>query len=112
MAQAAKVLFQGLLTNAAATLYTIPEGKSVALTTVLVVNVDVAARTFTLYFIAPTLTAATPSLLANAVSVAQNTSPTVFPATGVLLTQGYVIQGLASANNGLSCLICGIEYDI
>lgn len=111
MAQVAKVLFQGLLTNAVATLYAVPANKSTALTSVLFVNVDTVGRSYTFYATAPTLGATIPSLLANAVSIAANTAPVVFPAGGMLLTQGYLLQALASANNAIACFVCGIEYD-
>ena len=111
MAQVAKVLFQGTLPASTSVLYVCPEGKSCALTLLLLANVDVATRAYILYLVSPTGIAAAATTLANAATIAINTSPVVFPVTGMVLTQGFQILGLASAANGIAMHLFGIEYD-
>ena len=111
MAQVAKVLFQGVLPTTTGVLYVCPEGKSCALTLLLLVNVDVATRAYIIYLVPPTGVAAASTTLANAATIAINTLPVVFPVTGMVLTQGFQVLGIASAANGIAAHLFGIEYD-
>jgi hypothetical protein len=111
MAQVGKVLSQGLLTAAGGVIYTAPTGKSVVLSAVLLANVTVVNGHWgTLYLIPPTVgttfahTLYPPTPMNSATLVR-------LPCDGVVFAQGWRIEGAADADNSVSCLICGVEYD-
>lgn len=103
MADTFKKLDQRQLPAAAATLYTVPAGKSAIVRTIRVVNTDTVSRWFTLY---QSGNGAANQIIGRTVIGPQET----FIDTGPLcLAAADTLQGVAEVAGVLTCTIGGVE---
>lgn len=109
-----KLIYQGLLTNASATLYTAPAAPTsgpppkVVIEEIVIANTDSAARTLTLYAVPANGTISNTNVLLPAVSLAANSFTrldlqTVMEASGTL-------RGFADTTLKICLTVSGTEY--
>ena len=102
-----------VLTASAATYYTSSTSSNgyTVVTSLVICNTDTAERTFTVYAIVQSGTAATGNKIFDAVTIAANTTYIIGLDEGMLvLPSGSFIQALADSANVVTITAAGVEY--
>lgn len=109
-----KRMYQNVVSNSNATLYTAPPAPpqgpppKAKITELIVVNNDSAERTFTMYSVPSGGTAGVSNCIFNAVKVPAN-STTLFELDTIMEASEF-IQGFASVSSQVAFRISGVEY--